>query len=76
MPLSTPGSVDDNVIPFRSRPHVKCYHCDYPMSRQKDGNFRCVVPTCGKGYLKAHRGIQVRYEGNSVIYESGDDPNQ
>jgi Zn finger protein HypA/HybF involved in hydrogenase expression len=67
----------DNVIPMRSRPHIKCPHCEYPMSQQKDRNFQCVVPNCGRGYLRAEKGVNVRIEGKTVIYEapSDDDDN-
>lgn len=63
--------VSDKVVPMRFRPHIRCPYCEYPMSRQKDTNFKCLVPTCGKGYLRTQAGIKVHVEGDAVIFEAG-----
>ena len=41
------------------------------MSRQKDTNFKCLVASCGEGYLRTGDGVKVSVKGNTVIFESG-----
>lgn len=36
----------------------------------RDRNYECKVTGCGKGYLRTDKGIRVRTEGNTTIFES------
>ena len=68
--------VEDNDVPFRAEQlpalyaaRILCPACDRAMTFQNQG-FQCIALGCGKGFLRAEKGVKVRRDGNVTIFET------